>query len=486
MEREGERKMKEEIVFGTDGWRGIIGDKFTFNNVEIVSQGIALYLLEYKKEIYQKGIIIGYDTRFLSENFARRIAEIIAGNDILVYFVKEEIPTPAATYTVKEKNLAGAIVVTASHNPPEYSGIKFKPEYAGSATKEITDKIEEKIREVINNPTMIRKSKFEILTGKGLIQTIEPQEFYFSNLEKLVDKEVLRNSNLKIVIDPMHGSGRKYMEEIFSRFDIEVINLSPDRDVLFGGRNPEPILPHIKILQEKVVKYNADLGLAIDGDGDRIGATDEKGNLLDPHRIFSLLTYYLLKDKKERGDIARTVNTTSCVDKIAESEGVKLQEVKVGFKYITELMLKENILLGGEESGGIAFKGHIPERDGILAGLFLTEMVANKKMKLSNIYNKLSEEFGNFYYKRYDYKTTPEKTTAVIDFLSKNNLEKIIGQDIKNINNIDGFKYILQNGDWLMIRPSGTEPLIRIYAESQDKKILSDLIEEGISIVEKV
>jgi alpha-D-glucose phosphate-specific phosphoglucomutase len=477
--------MKEEIKFGTDGWRGIIGDEFTFENVEITSAGIAIYLLEKKKEISQNGIIIGYDSRFLSESFAKRVAEVIGGYGIPVYLTDEDTPTPAVAYTVFKKKLAGGIVVTASHNPPEYQGIKFKPEYAGSATKEITDEIEEKIREVLNNKNIVKKENFEELLKNGTIQIINPFEDYFSQLEKFVDKEILTNTNLKVVIEPMHGAGRKYMEEIFSRFNMEVINLSPDRDVLFGGRNPEPILPNLKNLQEKVVKYKADLGLAIDGDGDRVGAFDEKGNFLDPHRIFSLLVYYLLKDKNKKGDIAKTVNTTFCVNKIAEREGIKLHEVKVGFKHIAELMLKEDILIGGEESGGIAFKEHIPERDGILASLLLAEMVANKKMKISQIYEKLSEEFGNFYYKRYDYKTTPEKTKAVIEFLSKNSFEKIAEQPVESVNNIDGFKYILQNGDWLMIRPSGTEPLIRIYAETQSQKFLSDLIEEGIQIVEK-
>lgn len=477
--------MGKEISFGTDGWRGVIAEEFTFENVEIVSQGIALYLLEDKKEIYSRGIVIGYDSRFLSEFFARRIAEIIAGNDIPVYLTKEETPTPAVTYTIAEKKLAGAIVVTASHNPPEYQGIKFKPEYAGSATKQITDRIEEKIKEVINNPLIIKKGNFEELLKNEKIQIIDPFEIYFSQLEKLLDKEALKNSKLKIVIDPMHGAGRKYMEEIFSRFDLAVINISPERDVLFDGRNPEPILPYIKNLQEKVIKYKADIGLAIDGDGDRIGAVDEKGNFLDPHRIFSFLTYYFLKDKKEKGDIAKTVNTTFCVEKIAESEGVKLYETKVGFKHIAELMLKENILIGGEESGGIAFKNHIPERDGILSGLFLTEMVVKKGMKLSNIYEELTEKFGNFYYKRYDYKATPEKTQRVIEFLNTHNLEKIADEPVERINRIDGVKYILKEGEWLMIRPSGTEPLIRIYAETQNEKRLTDLIEEGISIVEK-
>lgn len=470
-------KDETQISFGTDGWRGVIARDFTFENVAKVAQAVADYLKE-DNSLKERGCLIAYDARFLSEMFAKETVQVLAANDIKCFLTEEDCPTPAASFYIKNQALGGGIVITASHNPFYYNGIKFKPYYGGSASKIITDKLEEKLSLV----KTINKIDLSQATKKQLLITVNPANDYLVQLLTFVEPQHIQSAKLKVIIDPMHGSGRKYLEEILNKVSCEVINIAPNRDTLFGGRNPEPIIPHIAGLLRTVPKEKADIGLAIDGDADRIGAVDEQGRFLNSHRIFALLLYYLFNYKEMTGAVARSVCTSFQIDRLAKKYGLKLFETKVGFKNICDLMLEEDILIGGEESGGIGFKGHIPERDGILCGLLLVEMVACLGKPLGKIYDELNTEFGDFYYLRRDL-ILNVNGKQILDKIQNKNLSKVANFKVAKINSIDGLKFELEDDRWLMLRASGTEPLIRIYAEGRTQEETANLIRFGEEII---
>ena len=465
-----------DIQFGTDGWRGIIADDFTFENVRNVSQAIADYILS--KQPKESSVVVGYDTRFLSDRFAQQVASVLAANGVFVYLAKEVSPTPAISYAIKSKNASGGVMVTASHNPPCFNGLKFKGEYAGPASEEITNRIESHLFRNLKEGKQPPKIDFEEAQKQGLVKLFDPKTDYLKHLTKLIDPDVMRKRPMKIVIDPMYGAAIGYMRSILEEAGQTVIEIRSRRDQFFGGINPEPIEQNLQALSEAVIESNADIGLATDGDGDRIGAVDSRGNFVNPHQIFALLLCHLVENRKWHGAVAKTLSATCMIDILCQKFGLPLYVTPIGFKHICLLMLKDDILIGGEESGGIGIKGHLPERDGILAGLLIVELLATKGKSLEQLLADLRAQIGSFYYERRDIQVSPDEISHWVP-PSVSPSSRINGALVKAIDRRDGVKYLLDNGSWLMIRASGTEPVIRIYAEAQGKKIVERLLREG-------
>ena len=462
----------ERIKFGTDGWRGVISKDFTFENVKIVSQAMADYLK--KEKIGEREIIIGYDARFLSQEYARLVASVLAGNGIRVILSDRIQPVPCVCFAIKGTKAAGGVMITASHNPFKYNGIKFKGEYAGSADEATTKKIEGFLYK--NKP---KEMDFEAEEKKGLIQTIDLTPPYLQFLKSFVNLESIKESPLKVVVDSMYGAGKDYTAQVLKGEKCQVITIRGEENPSFGGIKPEPILENLKALVDKIREEKADVGLATDGDGDRLGVMDSEGNFVNPHQVLSLLTLHLIESKGWSGGIVKTISTTSLLNKIAEKHKRKIYKTPVGFKYICELMLKKDILIGGEESGGIGVKNHVPDRDGLLAGLLLLEMIALKKKPLSQIQEEMRKEFGTYLYQRIDSEYPLDKRDILISTLKKNPPKELADIEVKKIDASDGIKFILVDNSWLLFRTSGTEPIIRIYAESDEEGKLEKIMEAG-------
>ncbi len=457
------------IKFGTDGWRAIISDEFTFENVRKVAQAIALYL-SGKGQVARgkKIIIIGYDARFLADKFALEIAKVMKENGISSLITERDCPTPLVAWSVKDKKALGAIMLTASHNPPQYCGIKFIPDYCGPANEEITKKIEENL-----------KCQGSRVKGQeGTIEHFEPREHYFSYIEKFINVDVIKEAKLKVLYDPMYGSGRGYLDKLLQSYGCQTDEIHNYRDVLFGGQNPEPGDSELTELKAKVLEMKKDVGLANDGDADRFGVVDERGNFLDANKVIPLLfEYFVTKGSraKGQGSVVRSIATTSLIDEIAKEHDIKVHETKVGFKYIAEIMMRESVIIGGEESGGLSVAGHIPEKDGLLADLLVIEMLAKTKKPLSQLWRELTKKYGPYEFKRGKFKTTDEKKKALMEKLRKTPPNELGGMKVKEVKTIDGVKMVLEDGSWLLVRPSGTEPVLRIYYESKNPETL-DLI----------
>ncbi|MCG2675851.1 phosphoglucomutase/phosphomannomutase family protein [bacterium] len=456
----------ERIKFGTDGWRGVISEDFTFENVKIVSQAMADYLRE--KKIGKREIIIGYDARFLSKEYARLVASVLTGNGIRVILSDRIQPVPCVCFVIKDKKAAGGIMITASHNPFKYNGIKFKGEYAGSADEATTKRIEGFLYK--NKP---KEMDFEAS------QRIDLTPPYLQFLKSFVNLEAIKEAPLKVVVDSMHGAGKDYTAQILKGGKCQVITIRGEENPSFGGVNPEPILENLKALMDKIKEEKADVGLATDGDGDRLGVMDNKGNFVNPHQVLSLLTLHLIESRGWSGGIVKTISTTSLLNKIAEKHKRRIYKTPVGFKYICELMLKEDILIGGEESGGIGVKNHVPDRDGLLSGLLLLEMIALKKKPLSQIQEEMRKEFGTYLFQRIDSEYPVDKRDILIPTLRKKPPKELADIKVKEIDASDGIKFILEDNSWLLFRTSGTEPIIRIYAESDEKEKLEKIMEAG-------
>lgn len=463
------------IEFGTDGWRAVISEDFTFDNVRIVSQAIADYL---KAGGRARGlrirVIVGYDTRFLSDRYGQIVAEVLAGNGIGVILTSSATPIPAVTFAIKHMKAAGGVMITASHNPPQYNGIKFKPEYAGPATTEITSKIEGYLGE--RRP---RQMSFEEGIKKGLIQVLDISEPYIKYVKSYVKMKALKGTGLTVVLDSMHGATKDYVARILTDTNCRVATIRQEENPSFGGHNPEPILENLAPLVDKVRELGADVGFATDGDGDRLGVIGPDGRFVNPHKVLSLLTSYLIESRGWSGKLAKTISTSSLMDRIANKYGRQLYETPVGFKHICELMLAEDILIGGEESGGIGFKNHIHDRDGILSILLLLEMLTLSKKGLLELLEEMREEFGDFFSRRIDTDYPISKHDILTPTLSARPPKQLAGIPISRVDNRDGVKFRLADGSWLLIRPSGTEPIIRIYAESNSQKKVDRIIEAG-------
>lgn len=472
-----------KIKFGTDGWRAVISDDFTFENVEVVAQAMADYVKTQRPrarnrrlEVYGKkmAVIIGYDTRFLSEKYAELIACVFAGNGIKAVLADRPTPTPSVSFNIRKRNFIGGIMVTASHNPAPYNGIKFKGYFGGSVGKDVTDVMESRLYK-----SKIKFMEKNAAARKGLIKIEDIIPLHIKFLKKYANMPLLKKSKLKVLVDSMHGTGMSYIEDILKKSSIKVITVNGARDPYFGGNSPEPNEVHLKGTVELVKKSHFDIALATDGDADRLGVILPNGKVLSGHKVMTLLLLYLLEDRGMKGEVVQTVCGTALIDKICGVYGLKVYETAVGFKYIAAIINRKDILLGGEETGGVAFKGWLPERDGILSGLLILEMMACRKKGLSKILSEIEKKYGSYVYKRYDLRYSNDKKKRLLARLKKINLKKVLGKEIVGVKSFDGFKFIRSDGSWVMLRPSGTEPKLRIYSEGYSEKEAVELIKFG-------
>jgi alpha-D-glucose phosphate-specific phosphoglucomutase len=469
------------IKFGTDGWRGIIADDFTFENVRICAQAIADYVRS--SGLSQRGLVIGYDTRFASEDFAAAAAEVITGNDIKVHLCSKPSPTPVVSYTVPLTNAAGAIVITASHNPASWNGLKYRSPDGASAAGEIISQIEQNVARTAQDGN-VRRLSLDMALRNGLLSHLDPSTPYFSHLNRLVDLEALRRQGLTVLVDPMYGAGAGYFRELLEGGSTKVTEINAERNPSFPGIQPEPIARNLSKLSRLVVRKRADVGLSTDGDADRIGVIDENGSFLNQHQVFALLCFYLLEVRGERGALVKTLTSTEMISKLGKIYGVPVYETPVGFKYVAPLMIREHALLGGEESGGYGFHNHIPERDGILAGLYFLDLMTRTRKTPSQLLSDLYSRVGPHYYERVDSHVSEYKRRAILDRLSRSLPDILAGTKIVRLDTTDGHRFILADGSWLLIRFSGTEPLVRLYAEAESTARVAELLNEGRRLVE--
>jgi phosphomannomutase len=463
------------IKFGTDGWRGIIAEDFTFANARTVAEAISRYVV--RGEDARKGVIVGYDHRYASDAVARRVAEIISSAGTPVFLTDRPCPTPAVSYLVRQRVAAGGVMVTASHNPYQWNGIKYKASYGSSALPSIVAQIESELRFVQSAPIPPLPLRAE------LIHSVDPRKPYLDALEKLVDWERIRKSNFRFMFDAMHGSAAGLLPELFRRKGIECGEIRGVRDPHFGGAHPEPIEPHIAPLQQAVRSGKYDVGFASDGDGDRIGAVDRSGAFVNPHQIFSLLVWHLAGTRNLPGDIAKTFSVTKLVDKLASKLGRRLHEVPIGFKYICELMLEQDILIGGEESGGIGTSLYLPERDATVSALFLAELVAWHEKTLGELLEALHQEFGEYHYGRTDLDVSPQQKEKALAWFSNGHAAKILSWPVVNREAMDGIKLYLGNIGWVMVRASGTENLLRVYAETSQQQTTRKVLQAVADLI---
>jgi len=462
--------MAVAIKFGTDGWRGIIADDFTFDNVRRVGNAMATYV--HKNEDPSKGLVVGYDTRFASQRAAEIIAEVLAGAGLAVRLSDDYTPTPALSYAVKNLGTAGGVMITSSHNPFNWNGVKYKASYGGSGTPAIMKSIEDEL----DSPRLERKG--------GSVTLADFKAPYITAIKDFVDLKAIRRAGFKCAIDVMYGAARGVLKDIFVEGGIDHLEIRGEINPLFPGINPEPIPPHIAMLQETVIRERCQAGMATDGDADRLGAVAEDGSFVDSHKCFSVILEWVLKRKRWPGEIVRAFNTTRMLDRIAAKYGRKLHECGIGFKFICDLMLERDILIGGEESGGIGIRRHMPERDGILNSLLLAQIMAEEGKPLGQLVRDLQEEYGQHHYGRLDLHLSNEvKDDAMSRARAK---PATIGSfGVQKVETLDGVKFFLDaptNGNgaeaWVLVRASGTEPMLRIYCEAASPELVSQILEE--------
>ncbi len=468
------------IQFGTDGWRAVIADTFTFANVRLVAQATAAMVLEQHRTPDAPQVVVGYDTRFLSDRFAIETACVLAANGIVVWLSRADAPTPAISYNVKVKGADAGVVITASHNPPRYSGYKLKASYGGSATAEQSALVEAHLKRMLAHGERPQIMAYEDALASEQIRRFDPTWVYYQHLSEFVDLDAISAAELKVVTDAMYGSGRGALPALLSRTRTHLTEIRGNMNPGFGGIHPEPIMPHLQELVTAVARQGADVGLATDGDADRIGAVDALGNFVDPHHIMALCLRHLVEQKGLRGDVVKTISTTSMLDVMAEKYGLTLHETPVGFNHIGDLMMKHDVLIGGEESGGISIKGHIPEGDGVLMGMLLLEVMAYAKAPLHEVIADLQATYGPAQYGRNDYKLSQQLAKKeVVRRLEANAPGTLNGQTVKRVSTFDGIKYYMADHSWLLIRPSGTEPVLRIYAEAPTREDVQALLKAG-------
>ncbi|MCC6454919.1 MAG: phosphoglucomutase/phosphomannomutase family protein [Caldilineaceae bacterium] len=484
------------IHFGTDGWRAVISDEFTFENVRHVAQAIAEKTLS-DLPAAQRGtgpwMVVGFDTRFLSDRYAVAVAEVLAANGIRVWLAQADAPTPMISYAIVDKQALGGVMITASHNPPRYNGIKLKAAYGGSATAAVAKAVEARINANQTARTRPKQMEIEVALSAGLVMRFDPLPAYEAHLRTLIDFERIRNtqingSQVRVAVDAMYGTGRVYLRRLLEDAGCAVTELRYEMNPGFNGIHPEPIARHLKPLIDIMLEGNHQVGLATDGDADRIGAVDPTGRFIDPHCIMALLLDYLVNDRHLTGSVVKTVSTTQMLNRLADRYGLKIHETPVGFNHISDLMLHESVLLGGEESGGISMLGHIPEGDGILMGLLLVELVAARGKTLAQLCDELmaAPHVGTFCYARLDRPVRAFRKSELVADLIKRAPRELAGVPIARISDQDGVKYFLGDNSWLLIRPSGTEPVLRIYAESHSDEQVRRLLEAGAQMAEEL
>jgi phosphomannomutase len=466
------------VKFGTDGWRGIIADDFTYANVRVAARAIALYVLEHEDP--GAGVCVGYDTRFGSKSFARVVSEVLAGAGIPVWLADKVTPTPELSFAVRARKAAGGVMITSSHNPAEWNGVKYKASYGGSGSPAIIAAIEGYLGKDIH------------ATEKAPVTLVDFAPDYVKALEEFVDLEAIRDSGYRFLIDTMYGAGKGYVAGIFARAGVPFVEFRSEINPAFPGINPEPILPHIAATQKAVVAEECAAGLITDGDADRIGAVDEHGNVVDAHKIFAVILQWLLERKQWPGDVTRAFNTTKMLDRIAAKYGRRLHEHGIGFKYVCDLMLEQEILIGGEESGGIGLSKHLPERDGLLNSLLLANVMADERKTLGELVAALQAEYGEHQYGRVDMHITEELKQSAIA-RARAGMSEIAGMKVLRTEPLDGIKFFLENPactnepkaaeTWLLLRASGTEPLLRVYCESCSVHSVGKVLEAAQAFV---
>ena len=473
--------MTTPIKFGTDGWRAIIAEDFTFPNVRAVAQSVALYLKE--AGLAQRGLVVGYDTRFASEDFAAAVAEVVAANGIHVYLCDRSAPTPVVGYSILDRKAGGSVVITSSHNPAQWSGFKFRPEYGGSAPPEVLAQIEAHIPEAVASGAVERLPLLEA-KARGLVETFDPRPPYRRQVARLVDLDFLRAAGLRAVVDSMHGAAAGYIRQQLSGGKTQVREIRAARNPLFPRmHNPEPIARNLAPLTQAVRRHNADVGLATDGDGDRLGVVDERGEFLNQHQVFALLAYYLLEVRGQRGPLVKSLTTSRMIQSLGKLYGVPVFETPVGFKFLGPKMVAEDAIVAGEESGGYAFRGHLPERDGVVSALYFLDLMARRGRRPSELLAELYEKVGPHFYDRIDIQLAPEKAPALRERLVRARPDRIAGLAVTAADTTDGFRFSLEGDGWVLFRFSGTEPLLRIYTEVQDEALVAKVLQAGRDLV---
>jgi alpha-D-glucose phosphate-specific phosphoglucomutase len=469
-----------EIKFGTSGWRGILAEDFTFANARLVCQGIADYL---KSEgLGSRGLIIGYDTRFLSEVFGSTAAEVLAGNGIPSFLSSRDMPTPVVTFATIQGKHDGGITITASHNPGEYNGIKFSPAAGGPAPNAITDAIEAKIKAL--TPQQIKSLPLAEAKSRGLVHDIDPCTDYLKDLTTKVDCQILRQAGLKVVVDPLYGTARGYLDRFLREAGVEVEVLHDWRDPYFGGTRPEPSGEVLIALKEKVKATGSHLGLAVDADADRFGVVNSQGQHHEANEVLALLLDYLVQSRGWKDGVARSVATTHLIDRVAAYHGLPVYETPVGFKYLGGFILENKVTMIGEESDGFSMKTHLPEKDGILADILIAEMVARTKKDLPQLRDELFARVGPVYTQRINLRLSPVEKEKLLARLPQPPA-RFANLAIKQHVTIDGHKYILEDGSWLCLRPSGTEPVVRLYLEAHSPEGLEKLRLAGEAFIKE-
>jgi len=482
------------IHFGTDGWRAVISDTFTFHNLRLVSQAIADAVLSERwntgtplpENADRSKMVVGFDTRFLSDRYAADVARVLAANGFTVYLAQSDAPTPAISFSVRDLGAIGGVMITASHNAPRYNGIKLKAAYGCSALPEQCRYVEVYLNDNEQRGRGPNQMDFDQARQAGLIQRFNPLPAYYEHLRKLINFDLIAENPQRVVVDSMFGSGRGVIKGILQGTGCEVQEVRGELNPGFGGVHPEPIARYLGALASSLSAGMGDFGLATDGDADRTGAMDGRGNFVDPHKIMALSLQYLVEKRGWKGPVVRTVSTTRMIDRLAERYGLPMYETPVGFNHIADYMLKGDVLIGGEESGGISFRGHIPEGDGVLMGLLLLEIVATSGASLYELVENLLKDIGPAFYQRIDLRLNhPVAKVEMSKQLVDEAPAQIGGEALGGVTTIDGVKYLIADGSWLLIRPSGTEPVLRVYAEGRTPEMVQALLDYGKQVAQR-
>lgn len=467
------------IQFGTDGWRAVISDTFTFANLRLVAQAIADFARE-ESETDPPEVVVGFDTRFLSDRYAAEVARVMAGNGIIAHLTRADAPSPAVSYAVLHKEAAAGVMITASHNPPRYNGIKLKAAFGGSALPEQAQQVEVYLarnQETARGPNIM---DYERALETGMIHRFDPAWAYYEHLSRLVDLDVISAREPRVITDAMYGSGRKCISDMLARTRCRVREIRGEMNPGFGGIHPEPVAHYLTALSAAILADQADMGLATDGDGDRLGAMDAQGEFVDPHHIFTVVLRHLVEERGLSGTVVRSVSTTRMVDRLANRYGLPLVETPVGFNHIADCMLNDDVLMGGEESGGFSIRGHIPEGDGVLVGLLLLEAVAAAETPLHELVAQIQDQVGPTHYARNDLRLRhPVSKAEMTRRLAQDAPATLAGQSVSEVQTTDGVKYLLADDSWLLIRPSGTEPVLRVYAEARTPEMVEAMLAYG-------
>jgi len=476
------------IHFGTDGWRAVIADTFTFDNLRLVAQGIADAVSAGDwgggaDDFDPQLMIVGFDTRFLSDRFATEVARVLAANGFSVMLTHADAPTPAVSYAVKRHRAAGGVMITASHNAPRYNGVKLKAAYGGSALSEQCRRVELFLADNEARARGPNLMDYDRAVSAGLLKRFNPTPAYYEHLRTLIDFDVIAHNPQRLVVDSMYGSGRGVIKGILQGTGCEVFEIRGEMNPGFGGVHPEPIAKHLGATAGAIAAGHGQFALVTDGDADRIGAMDGRGQFVDPHRLMALALKYLVEKRGWRGAVVKTVSTTRMVNRLAERYGLPCYETPVGFNHIADYMRAQPVLIGGEESGGISIQGHIPEGDGILMGLLMLEIVAAARAPLEELVEDLLKDVGPAHYARKDLRLAhPISKSEMTRRLTENAPPEVAGQAVANVEAMDGAKYILADDSWLLIRPSGTEPVLRVYAEGRTPETVKALLEYGAKV----